>query len=249
MSLLPLSTLKEELHKQHSAENKLLMLLASFDQPTSVKELVTRANEAGFRVPRTWNVSSILQRSKGRAVRTPQGWELQKTGAAALQSIGVDVGRKSTTHEVATELRILIERIDDPTLSNFLSEVVEACELQLFRSAIVMSWLAAMYQLQTLLIENHLSEFNREMKQIQEKWKPIKRQDQLGKLRESEQLDRMCSVGLFDASIKKELGACLDRRNNCGHPTRIRYGSQTVKHHIEVLLQNVFLNPDFSPAG
>ncbi len=240
--MLPVSRLKEELHKQYSSEMKLLMLLASFDRPASIRELKSKALEAGLRIPKGWNVSSLLDRSKGRAIRTTNGWELQRAGREALRSVGVMVNDQSSTHEVAGELRNLLTKIKDPLLSDFLVEVITACELELFRCAIVMSWLAAMYQLQTVLIEKHLTDFNVEMKRTQPKWKPISRQDQLGKLRESEQLDRMCSIGIIDSGINKDLHECLTRRNNCGHPTKSKYGPSTVKHHIEILLQSVFVS-------
>ena len=37
-----------------------------------------------------------------------------------------------------------------------------------------------------------------------------------------------------------ELRNCLDRRNGCGHPNSLKIGPNTVAHHIEILLLNVF---------
>jgi hypothetical protein len=40
--------------------------------------------------------------------------------------------------------------------------------------------------------------------------------------------------------VKNELKECLDRRNGCGHPNSLKIGANTVAHHIEILLLNVF---------
>ena len=68
------------------ATDKLLLLLASMEAACQVKEL-DRSVDAGFRIPKGWNVSDLLGRSKGKAIRTPQGWELSDSGKelAALQ--------------------------------------------------------------------------------------------------------------------------------------------------------------------
>jgi len=40
--------------------------------------------------------------------------------------------------------------------------------------------------------------------------------------------------------VKAELKQCLDRRNGCGHPNSLKIGPNTVAHHLEILLLNVF---------
>jgi len=45
---------------------------------------------------------------------------------------------------------------------------------------------------------------------------------------------------MLSKNVKTELKNCLDRRNRCGHPNSLKLGANTVAHHIEVLLLNVF---------
>lgn len=239
LRLLPREALKQVLHEQHTALVKLLSILATFDTPASVTSIKERSQDAGFRIPRTWNVSSILARSKGMAIRTRNGWELHLKGQTCLETAGIVAAIEKQS---LSSLSQLVDKVADANLKSFLHEVVRAYEAKLYRSAIVMSWLSAMYILQLDMLENYLPEFNSEMLRINSSFKKITRIDQLGPIKESEQLIRMCAIGMFSPAVKKELEGCLDRRNSCGHPTAITYGSATVEHHIEVLLNNVILS-------
>jgi hypothetical protein len=53
-------------------------------------------------------------------------------------------------------------------------------------------------------------------------------------------LDRIAALSIIGKNVKQELEKCLERRNGCGHPNSRRLGQNTVAHHIEVLLLNVF---------
>lgn len=238
--MLQIEHLKTYLHGTFSKEVKLLIVLASFNAPVSISKIKTRALEAGFKVPPSWNPSLILSRSKGRAIKVPTGWEIHQSGIEQLKSLGIIQPTTALVEKVST-LRKLLSSIEDEDRRNFLNEVLKACENNMFRSCLVMSWLAAIYVLQTELITNHLKEFNKLMQSIHQKWKPVKRRDDLRHTKESEQLDRMCKLGLFDSATNKELQQALTRRNNCGHPSSIIYEESTLNHHLEILINNVYL--------
>ena len=59
-------------------------------------------------------------------------------------------------------------------------------------------------------------------------------------MKETDFLDRIVALSIVGKNVKAELKECLDRRNGCGHPNSLKIGANTVTHHIEILLLNVF---------
>jgi hypothetical protein len=231
--------MKSWLHRDLSRLDKLLLILASFGTTCQVREIVESAARNGLREPRNWNVSDILSRSKGLAIRTTEGWEISEAGRQHLHSIGVS-SICPVAVEVASGLRVELAKIRNPETYAFVEEAIKCYEAHLFRSAIVMSWLAAIDVLYRHVIENHLNAFNAEAKRVDSKWKTAKTSDDLGRMRESDFLDRIAAISVIGKNVKAELKICLDRRNGCGHPNSLKIGGNTVTHHIEVLLLNVF---------
>ena len=231
--------LKTWLHRDLARLDKLLLILATFDTGCQVREIGVRAAEGGLRIPRTWNVSDILGRSKGHAIRTPQGWEITEAGEQHLCELGVS-NVSSAALRIASNLRVELAKISNPDTRAFVEESIKCYEANLYRSAIVMSWLAAIGVLQRHVFVNHLNSFNAEAKRVDVKWKTAKTTDDIGRMRESEFLDRITAISIVGKNVKAELVTCLNRRNGCGHPNSLKIGSNTVTHHIEVLLMNVF---------
>lgn len=231
--------LKTWLHRDLERLDKLLLILVTFDASCQVRDIAARASRAGFRIPKGWNVSDILKRSKGLAIRTPDGWEITDTGQQRLRELGVE-NVSPAALEVATELRAQLANIVNEETRAFVEEAIKCYEAHLYRSAIVMSWLAAVAVLQRHVVVNHLAAFNAEAGRVDAKWKPAKTTDDIGRMREGDFLDRIAAISLIGKNVKTELKSCLDRRNGCGHPNSLRIGANTVTHHIEVLLLNVF---------
>jgi hypothetical protein len=82
--------LRTLLHERRPRADKILIVLATFAVPTSVNDIISRAARAGLRGIKAWNVSTLLRRTNGFAIRTPEGWELSPHGARYLQEIGVN---------------------------------------------------------------------------------------------------------------------------------------------------------------
>ena len=231
--------LKTWLHRNISRLDKLLLILATFVKGCQVREIRVRADESGMRIPNNWNVSDILGRSKGLAIRTPSGWETTEAGRQHLRDLGVSSVSPAEL-EVATGLRTELAKIGNPETRAFVGEAIECYELHLYRSAIVMSWLAAVDVLQRHVVANHLSSFNAAAKRVHARWKNAKTADDVGQMREADFLERIAAISMIGKNVKAELKTCLDRRNSCGHPNSLKIGANTVTHHIEVLLLNVF---------
>ena len=85
-----------------------------------------------------------------------------------------------------------------------------------------------------------LEAFNAEAKRVVPGWKVAKTTDDLGRMSEHDFVERIAALSIIGKNVKKELKSCLERRNGCGHPNSLTIGTNTVAHHIEILLLNVF---------
>jgi len=211
----------------------LVLLTAPARSPKS-----GRGREAGFRAPERWNVSAILASTKGSAIRTPTGWELAEAGKQHLKTLGVTKTNPAAVH-VAADLRELVANVKDDDTRSFVEEAVQCYELEFYRSAVVMSWLAAVHVLKKEVHQAHLAAFNAEAKRIDPKWKAAKTTDDIGLMKEAKFLDRIAAISMIGKNVKDELQKCLKLRNGCGHPSSLKVGPSMVTNHIETLLLNV----------
>jgi len=237
--LLSSADLKTWLHREFRQRDKLLLILASLDAPCQVKDMKKCAHAAGFQIPKTWNLSNSLGRSQGLAIRTPEGWEITDAGKQHLRNLGVTKISPAAV-QVATDLREEISNIKDDKTRSFVEEAIKCYEAELYRSAIVMSWISAVAVLHNHVHTRYLKKFNAEAKRVDPRWKEAVTTDDLGSMREADFLDRIVALSIIGKNVKNELKSCLERRNGCGHSNSLQIRANTVAHHIEVLLLNVF---------
>ncbi len=127
-SYLEQDDLRTLLHERRSHSDKILIILATFDVPISVNEIISRAAKAGLRGIKAWNVSTLLHRTNGLAIRTTDGWELSPHGIQHLQDIGISsVSRVPHSQEpiVASQLLSSVPFID----ANYLKDLNRQAEL------------------------------------------------------------------------------------------------------------------------
>jgi hypothetical protein len=136
--LLDSAALKDWLHRDLPPRDKLLLVLATFDAPTPIGDMRSRSEEAGLKVPKKWNMSALLGRSGGLAIRLPAGWELSETGKNHLRNLGVS-SISPAAMQVAADLRKHLENVQNATTRAFVEEAIKCHEAKLYRSAIVMS--------------------------------------------------------------------------------------------------------------
>jgi hypothetical protein len=239
--LLADGELKRWLHRDFTQTDKLLLVLATFDRPCDVHDIRKRAFDAGLKFPKAWNPSARLAeaRKSGFATGTPIGWEITDSGKQHLRNLGITEVNAASVR-VATDLRLELAKIKNTTTHAFAEEAVKCYEGELYRSAIVMSWLSAVDVLYHVVYTKHLAEFNNEALRIDPKWKAAKSTDDFARMKEADFLDRLVGISLIGKNVKTELKQCLDRRNGCGHPNSLKIGPNTVTHHLEILLLNVF---------
>lgn len=198
-----------------------------------------RGAEAGLKIGKTWNPSATLNRSKGLAIRVPEGWEITDSGKSHLRNLGVSTLSPAAV-KVAADLRGHLDKISNQTTKAFVEEAIKCHEGELYRSAIVMSWLAAVDVLHKHVASSKLTEFNMAAKAANAKWKNATNADGLGRMGEEDFLNRCAAIGVLGKNAKEELLKCLKLRNGCGHPNSLRVGPNVVTAHLEMLLLNVF---------
>jgi hypothetical protein len=231
--------LKDLINNPKLSRIDILVILLSVDSSgaRSIKELKDLAVYGGLRKVAKWNISDILSRSKGIAVRTNDGWELSRDGKAYAASLGVDSGPVITAN---VNLRKFLTSISAPDTKEFIEEAVKCLEARYFRAAVVLSWVGAVSVLQQYVISHKLVEFNAEALCRNKDWKLAKTADDLGKMKEATFLQILESISVIGKNTKQELEECLKLRNSSGHPTSLKYGDSRVASHIEILILNVF---------
>lgn len=238
--MLTSSELKEWLHRDISRKDKLLLVLACCSTPSQVADIKNLAAENGLRSAKKWNISQYLSDSSGKAVRTSSGWELTESGKAHLRDLGVS-GVSTAALQAALDLRAHLSKISDPQTRDFVEEAIQCHEAGLYRSSIVMSWLGAMDTLHKHVYKYHLSAFNSEAFRVSgNKWKKAKNTDDLGRMKESDFLDRIENLSIIGKNSKARLKTALDLRNGCGHPNSLQVSTNESAAHMEALLMNVF---------
>lgn len=231
--------LKDWLHRNLSVRDKLLLILATFDKPVQLADIRSRAEEAGLKFSKKSNLSLVLLRSGGMAIRVPSGWELTEIGKDYVHNLGV-ASVSPRAMQVAADLRHHLAKVQNSTTRAFVEEAIKCHEAQLYRSAVVMSWIAAVDVIYREVVSHHLSAFNVEARIFNPKWKSAVNEDGLARMGEADFLDRLVPIGVIGKNVKDELVKALKLRNGCGHPNSLKIGQNMVASHLEILLMNVF---------
>jgi hypothetical protein len=240
--LLNLPALKDLLHQPalSKLDSLLLCLAAEPVEPKSVSDIKAVAAAAGLRKAACWNVSDHLSKSRGCAIRTPDGWELTANGQARVQSLaGPYVSGPAVA--AAASLRSHLSKITNPDTQAFVEEAIRCFEAKLLRAAIVLSWVGAIALIQDHIVSTKLAAFNAEARKRDAKWKDASSRDDLARLKEHDFLQICHAISVIGKSVKDELEGCLKLRNGCGHPNSLKVGEHRASSHVETLIQNVFV--------
>lgn len=239
--MLNIEILKNLLHQSGFSKTDKLLLCASFDVklPKSVAEIKEIAKQAGFRQMDKWNVSSLLSRSGGLAIRTDSGWELTNSGKEKVAQLA-GAAITSFSPKIASSLRSHLSSISSHETAAFLEEAIRCYETKLYRSAVVLTWVGAISVLYDYVVSHKLAAFNAEAVKRNSKWKTATIKDDLANMKEHDFLQVLQSISVIGKSVKDELEGCLKFRNGCGHPNSLKIGESRVSAHIETLMLNVF---------
>ncbi len=224
-----------------SRRDKILLTLAySLGTPLPLSKIKQMAIKFGLRELEKWNVADILARSRSLVVKLPDGWQLTKSGVSYVKTELLKRDPASTK-DIAINLRGHLGGIQNPDTRAFVEEAISCLEANLFRSAVVMSWVGAISILYDYVISTRLSDFNTEAKSRRSDWKMAVTKDDLAMMREAEFLDILANLSIIGKNTKEHLkNNCLNLRNSCGHPSSMIIGKHTVEAHIEFLLLNIY---------
>ena len=143
-------------------------------------------------------------------------------------------------------LQANLKTIKDDSIRSFIQDAIKCYEGELYRPAILMSWMAAIYILYKHVHNKCLKEFNEEARSKDGKWKAAKEIDDLGRMKEVVFLDRLEALAVIDRTRRNQLGFCLALRNSCSHPSSWEISSTIADAHFEMLLHNVFSESRFT---
>lgn len=222
----------------------LLILSVGVDSPKDVREVKRLGRNSGLPEIVKWNISDILGKARGLAIRLPQGWCLTSEGQKHVKALDV-IPKKKSTRLVTTaeDLRTAASKIADPSIGGFLAEAIACFENALQRACVVLSWVGAVGLLYNHVITKHLASFNAEAQRRDPKWKAAQTPDDLARMKEGDFLDVIAAppLSIIGKNVKEELkNNCLQLRNACGHPSSLVIGENKVAAHLEILILNVF---------
>ena len=240
--MLQSSALKDLLHIRGLTRGEQILLCLAVDgaTPRSVSDIKRLAQNAGLRRVKDWNVSDMLSRLNGQAIRTEQGWELTGAGRNAAAAL-LSKHSVAPTVAPANAIRALLARIASPSARDFIVEAVACLEFGQLRAAVVFSWVGAVSLLHERVLTRHLAMFNAEVKRRDAKWKDASSVDDLAKMKEFDFLQVLEAISVIGRNAKLELEGCLKLRNACGHPSSLSIASHRVASHLEILLLNVYV--------
>ena len=233
--------LKDLLHKPKlGTTDKLLLCLAvDVSKPKTVAAIKRIARIAGLKIPTEWNISQILSRTKGLAIRVVEGWELTSDGKNHVHALVARFCNEPLV-KVSVSLNKHLKRIKNPEIRVFVDESINCFERGFYRAAVVLSWVGAVAILYDHVLLHKLSDFNAEANRRNPKWKPAKSFDDLAEMKEHDFLDILQAISVIGKTVKQELQKQLTLRNGCGHPNKFQIGENTVAAHVETLILNVF---------
>lgn len=239
--MVSVEALKDILHQKTltKADRILICLFVDPDQPKPIWQIKELAAKGGLPEAKKWNVSGLLARSHGKAVRIDDGWILTLEGKEYIRKI-IEPFVKAPVSKIVTSLRSHLGKISNPDTHAFVEEAIECCEAGLWRAAVVLSWVGAILVLYDYVVNNKLADFNKEATGRYPDWKVAKTKDHLARMKESDFLLVLEGISLIGKNLRKELAQCLDLRNACGHPSTLSIGEHRTAGHIEVLILNVF---------
>ena len=240
--MLTLEQLKQAVHRKSVTKTDAALLCVATAGAQAVTTGVVRklAGEAGVKGAKTINFSAHLSSAEDKVFKTPQGWELTDDGRTYIAELAAKELSASPAAAEAKSLRILLPKLKNDDARAFLAEAIVCAEQSLLRAAVVLSWVGAVALLHDHMVAHHLVAFNTEALKRDQKWKPAKTTDDLGRMKEATFLEIAEAVSVIGKNVKQELDICLKLRNGCGHPSSLKIGPNKVAAHLEILALNVY---------
>ncbi|TAM76244.1 hypothetical protein EPN44_05875 [bacterium] len=244
--MLDVSGLKNLLNKKGLSQTDALLLILASGGGEAKKhdEITATAIAAGVRGIKKWNVSARLSASGGKAIKTPNGWEVTDAGRTHItDKLSVDLGA-SPMGTAASRLSKHLPKVTNAQTRTFLDEAVVCLQHGHRRAAVVLSWVGAVSLLQEYVVKNRLTDFNSaagSRPQQKRGWKPATVADDISSRMEEYEFLQVChAISLFGKNVKNRLEQALKLRNGAGHPNQLAVEEFEAAAHVEALVKNVF---------
>lgn len=241
--MLTSDQLKHVIHLDNRSQRDCLLLILAVDRtiPKEPSTIRTIGKNAGVRRIDKWNLTDVLGKAKGLAIKTDSGWELAPKGIEFVQSLLAGTDLNFVITSASHSLRAHLEKVQSPDSAAFVEEAIVCFEAKQYRAAVVLAWVGAVSVLQHVVHSRMLVQFNVEAKRRNRNWREAKAVDDLGRMKEHDFLEVLESIGLLGKNVKQTLqNNCLQLRNSCGHPNALKIAENSVAAHIEKLILNVF---------
>jgi hypothetical protein len=223
--------------------DKYLLVVAMHDGPMKASDIRAVARQNGWRDGAASVPGNYLKQTKS-AIYLPNGWTVTKACRDSLADRGL-INPVGVLTPVTEALERYLTDVHDPDRARFVEEAIQYVKNKAYRSAIVLTWVGAVYLLYQHVLNNKLAEFNQEGHrrfQNQKKgWNDVADVDDLANaVKESDFLNMLQHIGVLTKAEQKELQNCLDRRNTAGHPNSSSFEEVTVGAHIHELIAKVY---------
>ncbi|MGJ4910245.1 hypothetical protein [Bradyrhizobium sp. HKCCYLS2033] len=185
------------------------------------------------------NMPGALLKQTRNAIYLPNGWTVTEACRSMLVQREL-LAPAGILTPVTEALEKYLTEVRDADRARFVEEAVQCVKNKAFRSAIVLTWVGAVYLLYQHVLSKKSSEFDQEARRRFPKWKDAKDVDDLATLKEAEFLNILEHIGVLTKNQHKELQSCLDRRNAAGHPNSASFEEVTVGAHIHELISKIY---------
>ncbi|MCH8824170.1 MAG: hypothetical protein IH984_11765 [Planctomycetes bacterium] len=241
--MLTSDQLKQVVHFDNRSQRDCILIILAVD--VTVAKDITTIREigacAGVRKVKSWNISDILAKAVGLAIKTYEGWELTDQGQQYIQSLIHATDLNVVITNASQSLRQHLKLVTKPKSAVFIEEAIVCFEARQYRAAVILSWVGAISILHHEVFNNHLTKFNAEALRRDKKARQVKNIDGFCRTGEHDFLNVIEYIGIIGKNVKQTLqNHCLQLRNACGHPNSLNIAENAVASHIEILTLNVF---------
>lgn len=236
-----MTLLRESLARRDiSKTDKYLLIVAMHDGPMKANDIRAVARQNGWRDGAGSLPGDYLKHTKN-AIYVPNGWTVTEACKKSLADRSL-MSPAGVLTPVTEALERYLTDVHDAENARFVEEAIQCAKNKSYRSAIVLTWVGAVYLLYQHVLKNRLAEFNREgVRRFQKGWSDVSDVDDLATaVTESVFLNMLERIGVLTKAEQKELQNCLDRRNTAGHPNSASFEEVTVGAHIHELISKVY---------
>jgi len=136
--------------------------------------------------------------------------------------------------------RLLLKISDDKT-KDYILEGIHCINSGSYRAAVIFIWSGTIYTIHQKVFNHSINSINLSIQRHYPKAAKVQRIEDLTQIKDRTILEACEDLGIFDKSQKNVLIACLDLRNNCGHPGNYKPKGQKVTGFLEDIVNIVFL--------